>query len=98
MAMNNSERVLWVLVGASIGAGIALLYAPKTGKDTRRLLRRKAEDAADVLSETGEQIRDRFADTRDSIVNAGRDAYRKASSAVEGAAGVFDAGRRRMRT
>ncbi|HEX8983917.1 MAG TPA: YtxH domain-containing protein [Bryobacteraceae bacterium] len=94
--MRTSERILWVLVGAGVGAGIALLYAPKTGKDTRRYLRRRAEDARETLVETGEQIRDKVTDTGETIFGAGRDVYRKASAAVENAAGVFEAGRRRV--
>jgi gas vesicle protein len=95
--MKTSERILWVLVGAAVGAGIALLYAPKTGRDTRRYLRRRAEDAREAITETGEQIRDRVVDTGESILDAGRGAYRKASSAVEEAAGIFEAGRRKAK-
>ncbi|HVX65064.1 MAG TPA: YtxH domain-containing protein [Bryobacteraceae bacterium] len=95
--MKTSERILWVMVGAAVGAGIALLYAPKTGRDTRRYLRRRAEDAREAIAETGEQIRDRVVDTGETILDAGRDAYRKASSAVEGAANIFEAGRRKVK-
>ncbi len=96
--MSTTERILWVMLGAGVGAGIALLYAPKTGKDTRRYLRRKAEDARDAVVEAGEQIRDKVADTGESIWDAGRGVYRKASTAVEGAAEMFEAGRRRVKT
>ena len=92
--MKTSERVIWLLIGASVGAGIALLYAPKAGKDTRRLLRRKAEDARDAIAETGEQIRDTMVDTGETIMGAGRDVYRKASTVAAGATGLFEAGRR----
>ncbi len=85
------------MVGAGVGAAIALLYAPKTGKDTRRYLRRRAEDAREAIVDAGEQIRDRVVDTGESILDAGRDMYRKASSAAEGAAGLFE-NRRRARS
>jgi gas vesicle protein len=79
------------MVGATVGAGIALLYAPKIGRDTRKMLRRRAEDARDAITDRTGQIRDRVVDTRETIFDAGRDAYRKASTA---AAGRFDIGRR----
>ncbi len=60
--MRTAERVLWMAIGAAIGAGIALLYAPKTGKDTRKRLRRKAGDARDSIVEAAGQIRDRAAE------------------------------------
>ncbi len=91
--MRTGEKVLWLLIGASIGAGIALLYAPKSGRETRRYIRRRAEDA-------GDQIRDTLSDTRDSVLEAGRDVYKKgadmASSAAESAAGLFERGRKRV--
>jgi len=43
--------------GVGIGAVTALLYAPKTGKETRKILSRKAEDSVDFVSERGREIR-----------------------------------------
>ena len=41
------------LAGAGIGAGFALLFAPKTGRDTRRLIARRAEDGKEYVSSRG---------------------------------------------
>ncbi len=91
--MRMIEKIMWLSVGAAIGAGVALLYAPQTGQDTRKLIRRKAEDAKDVIVETGGQIRDTITETGETIFDAGKDAYRKsvsaAAGAAEGAAGLF---------
>jgi gas vesicle protein len=91
--MRTTEKILWLLVGASIGAGIALLYAPKTGRETRKYIRRRAEDASG-------QLRDTLAETRESVIEAGREAYKKgadfASGAAESAAGLFERGRKRV--
>lgn len=92
--MRTSERVMWLMIGAAVGAGIALLYAPRTGKDTRKLLRRKAEDAREAIVETSEQIRDKVVDTSETVLDASRDVYRKASAAAAGAAGIFEIGKR----
>lgn len=43
--------------GAGIGAVTALLYAPQSGKATRKLISRKAEDGIDYVSERGHEIR-----------------------------------------
>lgn len=95
--MKNSERVIWLAIGAAVGAGIALLYAPKTGKDTRRLIRRKAEDARETIADTSEQIRDKVVETSEQILDAGREVYRKGAEIANGAAGLFEAGRRVVR-
>jgi len=42
MASNdNGVSIAWFLVGAAVGASVALLYAPQSGKDTRRLIAKK---------------------------------------------------------
>ena len=59
-----------LLIGALLGAGIALLFAPQSGADTRRLIRKKYKKIA-----AGAE--DRFDDVKDRI----RQARRKAEEA-----------------
>jgi gas vesicle protein len=47
------------LAGSAIGAATALLLAPQSGRRTRRLLRRKAEESLDQLADTGREVYDR---------------------------------------
>jgi gas vesicle protein len=53
-------------VGALIGAGVALLYAPQSGKETRKLLVKKGKllrnKAHDTVENAQEFIKDRKAD------------------------------------
>jgi gas vesicle protein len=95
--MCATEKAAWFLVGASVGAGIALLYAPQSGKNTRKLIRRKAEEAADSLVETGERFKDTLVKKGEHIVDAGKGVYRKGLSAVaeaaESAAGLISRAR-----
>ena len=53
MRNDTSDRILWMLAGVGLGAGLALLFAPQSGRDTRRYLARVAEDGRDQLAETG---------------------------------------------
>jgi gas vesicle protein len=96
--MKTSERIAWLLIGVAAGAGIALLYAPMSGRDTRKFIRRKAEDTRDTVVDKTGQIRDALVETGESIAEAGRDVYRKgtglASSAASGAANFFDMSRK----
>ncbi len=48
----------FLFIGLGIGAVAALLFAPKSGKQMRRLLRRKYEDAKDVVEDWSEQAGD----------------------------------------
>ncbi len=47
-----------LFVGMAAGALIALLLAPKTGKQMRRTLRRKYENAREVVEDIGDQASD----------------------------------------
>ena len=50
--MKNYARTFGiVLVAASVGAGVALIFAPYSGEKTRRLIRFKAETYAKDLAD-----------------------------------------------
>jgi len=55
---NVSLGLTMLFVGLAIGALTALLVAPKTGKQMRRTLRRKYEDAREVMEDFGDQASD----------------------------------------
>lgn len=54
-----------LVVGALVGAGVALLLAPESGEATRRRVRRKLEDVRDGAREQIEDARDQLDDWRD---------------------------------
>jgi len=80
------------LLGLGVGVGIGMLFAPKSGQETRDLLRSKAEEGADYVKQRGTEIKQTAADwvekgkesigrqkdTLADAVQAGRQAYRDA--------------------
>jgi gas vesicle protein len=50
------------LLGTAIGAAVALLLAPDSGARTRRILRRKGQDAADYVVDAGKELAERCED------------------------------------
>ena len=54
--------VTFLLIGLGAGALVALLLAPKTGKQLRRDLRRKYDDARDVVEDFADEARERVND------------------------------------
>jgi gas vesicle protein len=50
------DRAAFFLLGAAIGATIALLIAPTSGARTRRRLRRQGEAVADYLIDQGKEL------------------------------------------
>jgi len=65
------------IVGAVIGAGVAMLYAPQSGKETRKLLARKGKQlrdkAQDTIESAQEFIHDRKADLT-AAIHSGKEA------------------------
>lgn len=55
---NGSTKVAYFVAGCSMGAVLALLYAPRSGEATRRLLREKADQGRDALDAKQIQLRE----------------------------------------
>ncbi|MBP1748608.1 MAG: hypothetical protein H6Q52_1147 [Deltaproteobacteria bacterium] len=81
--------LLSFFIGGIIGAGVALLTAPKTGQETRKMIRDFTEDARDKAEDYVGQVKDKasdyvekgkeFLDSQKSIISkaveAGKEAY-----------------------
>lgn len=55
-------------VGALVGAGIALLYAPQSGRETRKLLGKKAKQLKDKAQDTVENAQEFISDRKADIM------------------------------
>lgn len=59
------------LFGVALGAGVALLMAPRTGEETRAVLRRNAESARaraqGVVEQVADRVSDSFAEAREEV-------------------------------
>jgi len=52
---NGGDKFLYFIAGAGIGAALGLLFAPKSGRETRDLIARTANEGRDYLnSKVGE--------------------------------------------
>jgi|RhiMetdeSRZDD1v2_1073273.scaffolds.fasta_scaffold1038416_1 gas vesicle protein len=55
---SGASFVLGMMTGAFIGAGIALLFAPKSGQEMRQQLGEQYRGLADRVGETTQSLRD----------------------------------------
>jgi gas vesicle protein len=69
------------VLGAVAGAAVALLMAPATGEETRRMLGEKAREGrerAEQAARQGREFINRQRDTFSSAMERGREAYNQA--------------------
>jgi gas vesicle protein len=57
----------WLFWGALLGAGVALLYAPSSGEETRRNLQRKLWKLRAMTEEKLDEISQQFGGAKDSL-------------------------------
>jgi gas vesicle protein len=84
MADNNvGSRVSFFLVGLGIGALVGILFAPKSGDETREYLSGKADEGRDYAQKKARELRERAEDLLErskEIMSRQKDAL---STAVE---------------
>ena len=81
MSDNRTDALMAFLLGAAVGAGVALLLAPQSGEETRRQLgdraKRLGEDVDEKLRTAKDEVKARAGDVK-SAIGAGRDAFARA--------------------
>jgi gas vesicle protein len=71
--MNKDHAIgfgIGLLTGAVIGGVIALLYAPKTGKETRQMIKDKASSVVDAVRGKTTEVADEVKEKTTGVVNA----------------------------
>ena len=81
--MQSNNGTIYFLIGAGVGAAVALLFAPKTGEDTRNYLQSRADDAAARLKEQGQRAMDVASEGVDRAKSMLRNQSGSVSDAIE---------------
>ncbi len=91
MGENTGSKISFFLVGLGVGTLLGILFAPKSGEETREFLSKKAEEGreyaqrkarelrerADDLIERGKEVATRQKESISAAVEAGREAYQR---------------------
>ena len=95
--MGEDSKFSYFFLGLGLGVAVGLLFAPKSGAETRELLLTKADEGKDYIRRRGEDLRDSTTDLFDrskgalnrqkeqlaAAVEAGKQAYRDAVNASQ---------------
>ena len=90
----NSNNLMWFLAGLGFGALLGVLYAPRSGRETRTAIRNTAQEGKEFIKNRGREARDAVGDWVErgkdvvgqqkdqfrSAFEAGRQAYREATT------------------
>jgi len=87
---DGGAGVKWFLIGALVGAGVALLYAPQSGERTRREIARRAKRAR-------RDVEDKFEEVRDEVTERGRKLKASAQELAENVREEVRDGRKAIR-
>jgi len=95
--MEDDNKLSYFFLGLGLGVAAGVLFAPKSGSETREFLLSRANDGADYVKrrsldlkdtatetvERGKQHIQRHKDNLAAAVEAGRSAYREAAQGGE---------------
>lgn len=82
---NGAISFLWFLAGAAIGAGVALLYAPQSGAETRKKIRDASGRVVDDVKDQYERISDDAKRSMDQVKANAEKAMSNVKNFFEGA-------------
>jgi gas vesicle protein len=95
MADRDGNSFLWFLAGLGVGAVVGVLYAPRSGDETRDVIRSKAQEGSERARAQARRAREQASDWMDrgrdmlnqqkeqfrSAYEAGRQAYNETTAA-----------------
>jgi gas vesicle protein len=92
--MDDDKRLSYFFLGLGIGVAAGILFAPKAGEETRRLLRDKAGEGRDYIRRRGNELTDDAGELADSVMERSRETLRRQRDSFSAA---LDAGREAYR-
>jgi gas vesicle protein len=89
--MEDDNKLSFFFLGLGLGVAVGILFAPKTGQETRELIKSKAGESGDYIKrrstelrgsasdliERGKSVLNRQKDTLNEAIEAGKQAYRE---------------------
>jgi gas vesicle protein len=84
MSDHEGSSIGWFLAGLGLGAVVGVLYAPRSGSETREVLRARAEEGREYMAGRAREAREQateWVDRGRDVVNQQKDQFRAAYEA-----------------
>lgn len=84
MSDRDGNSFVWFLAGLGLGALAGVLYAPRSGSETREVIRARAEEGREYVKNRAREAREQatsWADRGREVVNQQKDQFRAAYEA-----------------
>jgi gas vesicle protein len=84
MSDRDGSSFVWFLAGLGLGALAGVLYAPRSGSETREVLRARAEEGREYVKNRAREARDQasqWADRGREVVSTQKEQFRAAYEA-----------------
>ncbi len=81
---DGGNSFVWFLAGLGLGALVGVLYAPRSGNETREVLRARAEEGRDYVRSRAREAREQasqWADRGREVLNQQKEQFRAAYEA-----------------
>jgi gas vesicle protein len=86
MADDRGNGFMWFLAGLGLGALVGVLYAPRSGRETRQAILDAAQDSREYMASRGDNVRSQV----DDWVSRGKEALSQQKDQFRAA---YEAGR-----
>ena len=81
---DSSNNFMWFLAGLGFGALMGVLYAPRSGRETRDAIKNTAQEGTEYLKNRGKEAREtvsQWVDRGKDVVSQQKDQFRAAYEA-----------------
>jgi len=81
MSENTGSKISYFLVGLGLGALLGILFAPKSGEETRRYLAERAEEGKEFARRKAKELRERA----EEVIERGKDVVERQKAQISAA-------------
>jgi gas vesicle protein len=78
---NAGDKLLYFIIGGFVGAAIGMLFAPKSGEETRAFLASRARESGDYLINQKQAMQDRAS----TVIEQGKDLLNRQRESIAAA-------------